>query len=92
MDDRRFDSLTRALAKGGSRRTLLKGLLGLGAATASAAVVQDTEAARRGYPGPPLPRKPTARARRRLRSLHLLWLQLLHRWAMRGQSGRLLRL
>lgn len=30
MDDRRFDSLTRALANGGSRRTLLKGLLILG--------------------------------------------------------------
>ena len=59
MDDRRFDSLVRAMARGGSRRTLLKGWLGFGAMAASAAVVHDTQAARRGYPGPQLPRKPT---------------------------------
>ena len=28
MDDRRFDALTRALARGSSRRTALKGLVG----------------------------------------------------------------
>ena len=30
MDDRRFDSLARSLASGASRRSVLKGLLGLG--------------------------------------------------------------
>ena len=32
MDDRRFDSFAKALAEGKSRRTVLKGLLGLGGA------------------------------------------------------------
>jgi hypothetical protein len=30
MDDRRFDHVTRSLAQTGSRRKLIKGLLGLG--------------------------------------------------------------
>src|SRR5687768_9474074 len=55
MDDRRFDALTRALGKGGSRRTLLKGLLGLGGVTAAGAVLRETDAARRGYSGPQTP-------------------------------------
>lgn len=53
MDDRRFDALTRALGQGGSRRTLLKGLLGLGGVATAGAVLRDTEAARRGQSGPP---------------------------------------
>ena len=36
----------------GSRRALVKGLLGLGGVTAAAAVLHDTDAARRGQPGP----------------------------------------
>ena len=52
MDGRRFDTLTRAFGQRGSRRTLLKGLLGLGGLTA-AAVLHDTKAAQRGQSGPP---------------------------------------
>lgn len=55
MDDPRFDALTRAFGRGGSRRTLLKGLLGLGSVAGAGAVLHDTEAARRGYSGPPTP-------------------------------------
>jgi hypothetical protein len=36
MDDSRFDQLTRLVARGASRRAILKGLLGLGAAVSSA--------------------------------------------------------
>jgi hypothetical protein len=49
MEDHRFDALTRSMASGGSRRSMLKGLLGLGAAVAS---VRGTEAARRPTPTP----------------------------------------
>jgi hypothetical protein len=54
MDDRRFDSWTRALARGASRRSLLKGLLGLGGAAVagSAGLSGNTEAARRSTPTP----------------------------------------
>ena len=52
MDDRRFDALTRVLGRGGSRRALIKGLLGLVGVTAAGAVLHDTEAARRGQSGP----------------------------------------
>jgi hypothetical protein len=55
MDDRRFDAFTRALGQEGSRRTLLKGLLGLGGVAAAGAVLRDTDAARRGQPGPSIP-------------------------------------
>ena len=56
MDDRRFDALTRALGQGGSRRALLKGLLGLGGmTTASATLLRETDAARRGQSGPAVP-------------------------------------
>lgn len=49
MDDRRFDSLVKSLASGRSRRSVLKGLLGLGgAAVVGGAVLEgDSEAARR---------------------------------------------
>lgn len=54
MDDRRFDSLAKALAAGKSRRSVLKGLLGLGGAAAvgSLGMEHDAEAARRPAPTP----------------------------------------
>lgn len=58
MDDRRFDALTRALGRSNSRRTWLKGLLGLGGVAATGAILRDTEAARRGFAGPALPTPP----------------------------------
>ena len=36
MDDKRFDHLAKLVGKGASRRSILKGLLGLGGATAPA--------------------------------------------------------
>jgi hypothetical protein len=53
MDDRRFDALVRHLGRGGSRRTLLRTLIGIGGVAATGAVLNDTDAARRGYSGPP---------------------------------------
>ena len=48
MDDNRFDSLTRLLASGVSRRSLLKGLLGIGGVTAAGSVLnEDADAAQR---------------------------------------------
>lgn len=60
MDDRRFDMLARSLASGMNRRTMLKGVLGLGtgAVVGSAAMAGDAEAARRGYSGPRFPTLP----------------------------------
>lgn len=54
MDDRRFDSLTKAFASGTSRRTLFKGLLGLGGATiVGGALTEDqADAQRRPTPTP----------------------------------------
>jgi hypothetical protein len=54
MDDRRFDSLAKALAAGKSRRHVLKGLLGLGGAAVvgSVALETDSEAATRPTPTP----------------------------------------
>lgn len=52
MDDRRFDALTRSLASGQNRRTLLKGLFGLGGAVASSTLVSGAKAARRPPPTP----------------------------------------
>src|SRR5690349_12347825 len=54
MDDRRFDSLVRSLASGASRRTVLKGLLGLGGAAlvGTAALDRDSDAAPRPTPSP----------------------------------------
>jgi hypothetical protein len=49
MDDRHFDSLVMALARHRNRRSLIKGLLGIGgAATIRLAGVRQTDAARRG--------------------------------------------
>jgi hypothetical protein len=57
MDDRDFDRFSRSLASGRSRRALLKGALGLGAAalTGVAWSQRGTEAARRGFSGPTFP-------------------------------------
>ena len=53
MDDRRFDTLTRSLAQGGSRRAVLKTLLGLGGvATVGTLLAPSSEAARRSTPTP----------------------------------------
>jgi len=54
MDDRRFDSLTKALAGGASRRSVLKGILGLGGAAALGGTLLEgpAEAARRPTPTP----------------------------------------
>lgn len=53
MDDRRFDAFVRQLANGQSRRTLLKGLLGLGGvALAGTATAGTAGAARRTTPTP----------------------------------------
>lgn len=54
MDDRRFDTIVKALAEGHSRRAVLKGLLGLsGAAIVGSAVERNAaEAARRPAPTP----------------------------------------
>ncbi len=56
MDDRRFDDVIRALGSGASRRTVLRGLLGLGAGAATASVASErASAARRGFAGPTFP-------------------------------------
>jgi hypothetical protein len=59
MDDWRFDRLTKRLASACTRRQMLKGLLGLGAVGAGAELVSNrTDAARRGFSGPPFPTHP----------------------------------
>ncbi len=60
MDDRRFDAIARKLASSSSRRTALKGLLGIGG-VAVAGLVRNgqTEAARRGFSGPTFSFSPT---------------------------------
>ena len=62
MDDRRFDAFIRALDSGSSRRTVMRGLLGLGVGAATASVASErASAARRGFAGPTFPTpKPTA--------------------------------
>lgn len=56
MDDRQFDSLVRTLGSASSRRSFLKGLLGVSGIVATGFVVHDQAlAARRGYSGPSLP-------------------------------------
>jgi hypothetical protein len=54
MDDRRFDAIAKSLAAGTSRRSLLKGILGLGGAAAvgSLGLERESEAARRPTPTP----------------------------------------
>lgn len=58
MDDRWFDALTRELGSGRSRRSVIRGMLGLGAIAAGFGI-ERAEAARRGFPGPTLPTLPT---------------------------------
>jgi hypothetical protein len=59
-DCRRFDDLTRVLASGFDRRTIVRGMLSLGgAALAGASLTGGAEAARRGYAGPTFPSPPT---------------------------------
>lgn len=60
MDDRRFDGLVRSFGAGCSRKTLLKGLLGVGFTVSAASLLSpgDTEAARRGFSGPRFPTPP----------------------------------
>jgi hypothetical protein len=59
MEDRRFDALARAFGRGGSRRTVLKGLLGLSGLVTAAEITSNTDAARRPTPTVP-PVQPTA--------------------------------
>jgi hypothetical protein len=60
MEDKRFDSIARQLGSGSSRRSVLKGLLGIGGvATVGLIDHGQTEAARRGYAGPFGPPTPT---------------------------------
>ena len=61
MNDQQFDEITRRLPSNVSRRSVLKGLLGLGAGVTTGAVVYgQTKAARRGFSGPKLEVSPTA--------------------------------
>lgn len=60
MDDRKFDSIARQLGAGSTRRSVLKGLLGIGGIAATGVILQNqTEAARRGFSGPTLPVLPS---------------------------------
>jgi hypothetical protein len=64
MDDRRFDSLTRLIGHGASRRTILKGLLGLGGVAVTGTIAPDgtdarTAGTRVSIPPPPPPTCPT---------------------------------
>ncbi len=60
MEDGRFDSLVKSLASGSTRRSVLKGLLGLGAAASAGGTLlgADTQAARRPTPTPKPPTCP----------------------------------
>ena len=59
MDNRRFDELTRVLALGHTRRTVVRGMLGLGVGALGSAVwTGGADAARRGFSGPRLPTPP----------------------------------
>lgn len=62
MDDRRFDSLVKAVASGTSRRAMLKSMLGLGGAVLAGSTLQpdNVDAARRPTP---TPRPPTCPGR-----------------------------
>src|SRR5262245_7755957 len=59
MDDRRFDSIVKSLASGASRRSVLKGILGLsGVAVAGSALLpEESDAARRPTNPTPTPVK-----------------------------------
>jgi hypothetical protein len=58
VDGSRFDAFVRDLGKGGNRRTLLKGLLGIGGVAAGLSVTSTTDAARRVTPTPTSPACP----------------------------------
>jgi hypothetical protein len=58
MDDRRFDQLTRLFGQGASRRTLIKGFLGIGGAAAAGSVVADQAGARDARTRPTIPEPP----------------------------------
>ena len=61
MDNRQFDAFVRSLASGTNRREMLKGLLGFGIGSMALATLDtDTDAARRGYAGPPIQPLPSA--------------------------------
>ena len=60
MDDKKFDGLTRLFGSGSSRRSILKGLLGIGGAAATGTVITEKADARQlgtrtTYPPPPPP-------------------------------------
>jgi hypothetical protein len=56
MDPDRFDSFAKYVTMTGSRRSMLRGLLGLGGASiAGVLTINSTAAARRGFAGPLLP-------------------------------------
>lgn len=60
MEDRQFDSFTKAVASRSNRRRLLTSMLGLSAGVAVTAIASDsTEAARRGFAGPLAPKPPS---------------------------------
>lgn len=52
MDDRRFDSLAKSLATGVKRRSVIKSVLGLGAAALGGSTIASVDAARRPAPAP----------------------------------------
>ena len=58
MDGNRFDQLTRSLASGSSRRSLLKGLLGLGGLAATTLLPTEQSDARRSSSSAPTPPPP----------------------------------
>jgi hypothetical protein len=64
VDDKRFDGLTRAIARGASRRSVLKGLLGLGGAAITGTIAANgtdarTAGTRVSIPPPPPPECPS---------------------------------
>lgn len=61
MDDSQFDRMTREIAQGTSRRTLIKSLVGIGGVAVAGNWIRTNhaEAARRGFAGPTLPAPPT---------------------------------
>ena len=58
MDDKRFDHLVRLVGTGASRRSILKGLLGLGGVVATGTVAADTADARGRGTRPTIPPPP----------------------------------
>lgn len=57
MDDRRFELLVKSIGRSTSRRTLLRGMLGIAATAAGVTALRqdETDAARRGFSGPTFP-------------------------------------